>query len=83
LNILAFLHLLFVSLLALVGFHRLVLTLLFWSHRAKRPRRVVPYEWPHVTVQLPLFDERHVAPRLIQAAAALRYPIDRMSPGAG
>ena len=35
-------------------------------------------ELPHVTVQLPLYNERHVAERLIDAAAALDYPAVRL-----
>ncbi len=33
---------------------------------------------PKVTIQLPLYNERHVARRLIRSVAALDYPIDRM-----
>ncbi len=35
-------------------------------------------EWPVVTVQLPLYNERRVAERLIAAVAALDYPRDRL-----
>ncbi len=34
----------------------------------------MPYPWPVVTVQLPLYNEPLVAERLIDACAALRYP---------
>ncbi len=34
--------------------------------------------WPRVTVQLPVFDERLVVERLVEAACALRYPRDRL-----
>src|SRR3989449_2644652 len=33
---------------------------------------------PYVTVQLPLFNERYVAARLVRAVAALDYPADRL-----
>jgi cellulose synthase/poly-beta-1,6-N-acetylglucosamine synthase-like glycosyltransferase len=33
---------------------------------------------PRVTVQLPMFNERHVAERIIEAACALDYPADRL-----
>jgi hypothetical protein len=33
---------------------------------------------PLVTVQLPVYDERHVAARLVRAAAHLDYPADRL-----
>jgi cellulose synthase/poly-beta-1,6-N-acetylglucosamine synthase-like glycosyltransferase len=34
--------------------------------------------WPTVTVQLPIYNERHVVERLIEACAALDYPRDRL-----
>jgi len=36
-------------------------------------------EFPHVTVQLPLYNERYVSRRLIDAVAQLDYPPDRLS----
>ncbi|SMB99491.1 Glucomannan 4-beta-mannosyltransferase [Hymenobacter roseosalivarius DSM 11622] len=33
-----------------------------------------PAQWPHVTVQLPVYNERAVVERIIDAAAALDYP---------
>jgi cellulose synthase/poly-beta-1,6-N-acetylglucosamine synthase-like glycosyltransferase len=38
----------------------------------------LPANWPRVTVQLPLYNERNVAERVIDAAAALDYPLDRL-----
>ncbi|MFQ6104315.1 MAG: glycosyltransferase [Candidatus Glassbacteria bacterium] len=35
-------------------------------------------QWPRVTVQLPIFNEKNVAARIIQAACALDYPSDRL-----
>ena len=35
-------------------------------------------EWPKVTVQLPLYNERYVARRIIDAVASLDYPHDRL-----
>ncbi len=37
-----------------------------------------PGEWPRVTVQLPLYNERYVATRVIEAVAAFDYPRDRL-----
>jgi cellulose synthase/poly-beta-1,6-N-acetylglucosamine synthase-like glycosyltransferase len=34
--------------------------------------------WPVVTVQLPIFNERNVAERVIRAAASMDYPRDRL-----
>jgi cellulose synthase/poly-beta-1,6-N-acetylglucosamine synthase-like glycosyltransferase len=44
-----------------------------------RPTRSQPPqmpEWPHVTVQLPIYNEMYVAERVIQAAAKLDYPAE-------
>ena len=38
----------------------------------------MPDEWPRVAVQLPIYNEMYVARRLIDAAAALDYPRDRL-----
>jgi hypothetical protein len=35
-------------------------------------------EWPHVTVQLPIYNELHTAERLLAAVAALDYPRERL-----
>jgi len=37
-----------------------------------------PGEWPVVTVQLPVFNERHVVQRLVRAVAEVDYPRDRL-----
>ncbi|HEX8328639.1 MAG TPA: glycosyltransferase [Hymenobacter sp.] len=38
------------------------------------PPPTAPAVWPHVTVQLPLYNEQNVVERVIDAAAALDYP---------
>ncbi len=48
--------------------------LLWWRKRWKAPARAVPIEWPSVTVQLPIYNERDVVARVIEAAGRLRYP---------
>jgi cellulose synthase/poly-beta-1,6-N-acetylglucosamine synthase-like glycosyltransferase len=66
--------------LSLYGFQALGLTLLYFRHRrANSPVAPVPEgEWPTVVVQLPVYNERYVVERLIDAAAALDYPRDRL-----
>jgi len=44
--------------------------------RALRP--AAPGLWPHVTVQLPVFNEPEVVQRLIDAVARFEYPPDRL-----
>src|SRR5690606_23810575 len=47
--------------------------------RAARPlARFDEAELPHITVQLPLYNEATVAARLIEAAGRLDYPADRL-----
>ena len=62
------------------GFNGLVLVVLYWWHRRRSsPAPAVPRdELPLVTVQLPLYNERHVAEGLIDTVAALDYPRDRL-----
>src|SRR5918999_6039077 len=63
--------------LSLFAVHRLRLALA--AGRMQKVRAVPPPEWPCVLVQLPLYNERYVAERLIDAVAALDYPADRLS----
>lgn len=67
------------ALLAVFGAHRLSLV---WRARRQRPPAAPPlpadHALPRVTVQLPLFNERAVAERVIAAAAALDWPRDRL-----
>ena len=35
---------------------------------------LIPYPWPKVTVQLPIYNELYVVERLIDAVAKLNYP---------
>ena len=66
--------------LTIYGLNGLVLVVLYWWHRRRSPAAPeVPWdELLPVTVQLPLYNERHVAERLIDTVAALDYPRDRL-----
>ncbi|HZL86311.1 MAG TPA: glycosyltransferase family 2 protein [Candidatus Krumholzibacteria bacterium] len=66
------------ALLVLYGSYRIVLLVL--AMRALQHRRTTPepVEWPAVSVQLPLYNERFVARRLLEAVANLDYPRDRL-----
>ena len=50
----------------------------YWRTRRARPYAPPLAELPTVAVQLPLYNEAHVAGRLIEAAAALDYPRDKL-----
>jgi cellulose synthase/poly-beta-1,6-N-acetylglucosamine synthase-like glycosyltransferase len=64
--------------LAVFGFHMLFLLALAVWHRRPLPPAPLPVVWPPVLVQLPIFNERYVVERLIDAAAALDYPSERL-----
>ncbi|MCZ6507387.1 MAG: glycosyl transferase family 2, partial [Acidobacteria bacterium] len=73
------LYYLVLSILAFYGLHRLVLLAIYFWQRNRGPTRPSePREWPRVTVQLPLFNERYVATRLIDAVCRFDYPRDRL-----
>jgi cellulose synthase/poly-beta-1,6-N-acetylglucosamine synthase-like glycosyltransferase len=73
----AVLHWIALACLAIFGIHRYVILVLYLRTRRHAPRALPVHAWPRVTVQLPLYNERHVAERLIDAVCALDYPRDR------
>lgn len=69
--------------LSAFGLHRLHLVLLCFRNRREIERaKLVPHiaeeDLPRVTIQLPLFNESTVATRLLDAAARLDYPADKL-----
>ena len=61
------------------GLHRLTIIFLYLKHSRKRPEPLKPFEeLPLVTIQLPVFNERHVVDRLLNAVSKLDYPQDKM-----
>ena len=78
-SVVEFFYALCVVLLSIYGFNNLVLTWLYLRHRHDPiPEPPPPAEWPHVTVQLPIYNELHTVERLLAAAAELDYPRDRL-----
>src|ERR1043165_9740179 len=75
-------YLIVTAILALYGFHNLITTLMYLRMKvpSKRPKREIhpPKEWPPVTVQLPVFNEKYTVERLLQAVTRLDYPRDRL-----
>jgi len=58
---------------------QLILLILYWRHR-RAPALAPPTTvFPCVVVQLPVYNEPHVIARLIDAAARLDYPADRLT----
>jgi len=77
----AILYVIAVCSICFYGLHRYWLTLRLLMDRKvrKSPEPAGQFtELPRVTVQLPMFNERHVAERIIEAACALDYPRDRL-----
>ena len=84
------LYLLVLALLSFYGFHRsyLLLTCARLRDRLRELRAGVPplpverirerLDVPHVTIQLPLYNEASVAVRLLEAVAAVDYPVARL-----
>jgi len=74
------LYILSAAILAVFGYNTLFLAWL-------RVRRTTPnqekkagpeFDWPQVTVQLPIYNERYVVNRLIDSIVLLKYPRDRL-----
>lgn len=65
-------------LLAVYALNSFVLTFLYWRHHRKDPSLPALKSYPRVTVQLPIFNEAHVVERLIDRAAGLLYPAERL-----
>ncbi len=64
--------------LAVYGFHRSSLVMMYYRNRRNRPKPAGRFsELPAVTVQLPLFNEMYVVERLLDSVALIRYPRDR------
>src|SRR6202049_4107690 len=67
-------------LLASYGAHRYVLVYLYYKNKKNRttdPPGHFP-ELPRVTVQLPIFNERFVVERLLDAICRMNYPPDKL-----
>jgi cellulose synthase/poly-beta-1,6-N-acetylglucosamine synthase-like glycosyltransferase len=63
----------------LYGLHRYHLVYLYYKHRRNRP--VLRSRWevlPRVTIQLPMYNERYVAQRVIETCCRIDYPSDRL-----
>lgn len=77
--LIAFVYTIAALALAVYGSNSLFLAIVHVFTRPRDPDLPpAPTEWPRVTVQIPIYNEVHVAPRVIQAVAALDYPADRL-----
>ena len=61
------------------GFHRYVLVFLYYRHRRQVPKLNGRFEeHPRVTVQLPMYDEKFVAQRVIEHTCQIDWPRDKL-----
>ncbi len=67
-------------LLASYGVHRYILVYLYYKHRKKRTTDPPGHfsDLPRVTIQLPIFNERFVVERLLDAICRMNYPPDKL-----
>jgi cellulose synthase/poly-beta-1,6-N-acetylglucosamine synthase-like glycosyltransferase len=67
------------ALVCIYGVHRYFLVLLYYWVKRNAPAQGQAFEeLPRVTVQLPMFNERYVAQRIIEQACRIDYPSDRL-----
>src|SRR5437867_4457317 len=69
------------TILAIYGVYRVKQVIDFWRYSRFPPKakgEFAPGELPHITVQLPLFNEMYVIERLVKAATEIDYPHDRL-----
>jgi cellulose synthase/poly-beta-1,6-N-acetylglucosamine synthase-like glycosyltransferase len=72
-------YLLLLGLICVYGVHRYWMMRLYRRHLLDPARPADRFaELPRVTVQLPMFNEGVIGPRIIDAAVALDYPRDRL-----
>lgn len=67
--------LLFIFCYSLTQLH---LTTLYWSRKRKTEVETALQNWPAVTIQLPVYNERYVVERLLDAIFTLDYPTDKL-----
>jgi len=73
------LYLLIVFVLAMYGFHNLANAILYINSKSTpiKKRRIPPIsEYPKVTIQLPIFNEKYTIERLLRSVTRLDYPSD-------
>ncbi|MGB2824754.1 MAG: cellulose synthase family protein, partial [Phycisphaerae bacterium] len=61
------------------GFHRYMIVYLYYKNRRRAPKAPGKFEeLPTVTIQLPMYNERHVARRVIEGACRIDYPPEKL-----
>jgi cellulose synthase/poly-beta-1,6-N-acetylglucosamine synthase-like glycosyltransferase len=64
---------------SIYGLHRYVLIYLYFRNRRRAPKLAGTFpDLPRVTVQLPMYNERFVARRVIESTCAIDYPREKL-----
>ena len=72
-------HFLLLGILSLFGLHRLSMVFRWFKYRDFTPQPPKMFEkLPKITVQIPLYNERLVAKRIVDSIVLLEYPADRL-----
>ncbi|MBR4984329.1 MAG: glycosyltransferase family 2 protein [Proteobacteria bacterium] len=73
------LYFIILCILSIYGAHRFVMATLYRIHRKDIPKADGQFEnLPQVTIQLPMFNEKYVIERLIDAVCGIRYPKEKL-----
>lgn len=67
--------------LALYGLHNLITTIMYLTMKPSKKGKaeaLLMGEWPRVTIQLPIYNEKYTIERLLRAVTRLDYPEDRL-----
>lgn len=74
-----FVHFALLAVLCLFGLHRLSMVFRWFLHKNKPVKPATKFEQlPTVTVQIPLYNERFVAERIVDCIAAIDYPREKL-----
>lgn len=74
-----FSYFLVLGLLCIYGLHRYYLVYLFHKYKSRLPQsNTVLHEYPTVTIQIPIFNERYVVERILEAVRQLEYPREHL-----
>ncbi len=72
-------YFLVLGILAIYGLHRYWLVYEYFKFRRNVPGPPPePADWPKVTIQLPIYNERYVIERLVDATVAFDYPREKL-----
>lgn len=78
-SIILAIHFFLLAILSLFGLHRLSMVIRWFRYRNFEPKAPSTFkELPKVTVQIPLYNERLVAKRIVDTIVLLEYPAERL-----